>query len=550
MVATNGSTDVASVTDVPIDPDSNNPIEVAQTSTLETFDTGGVGEDGFCVSANLTGANVAEQVNIVVVIDQSGSTANSSGTDFNGDGNPESILEAELIAAQVLFDEYVAAGYDPSEITISLVTYETDAVDRGSFDLSEGAEFTAALQTIAAEGPQSWTNYEDGLATAGEALAAAGADPNGTNIVAFMSDGFPFPDGQDIAGAAQDLEDDWNAVISGIGLGANSSLDALNILDNTADGAEQVFSGDELVDIVVEPLTTADFLRFEIVVEGVDENGDPVSQTIVINEGDVDANGDPIITSTQLGWSFNQLPLDPTMAAPQDITVTVNGIFAEDPGDPGSGEQVVATQHTVPLVICFVMGTMILTPSGQVAIENLEAGDRVVTRDHGAQRIRWIGATALPAAYVSANPHLRPILIRKGALGPDQPAQDLRVSRQHRILVRDWRAEVMFGDAAGVLTPAFTLCNDSTIVEERPTEAVTYVHMAFENHEVVYAEGVEAESFHPASRTLAGLSEPQRQELLELFPELGHENVDGFAYDSARPHVRGQEGRLLSVVSK
>jgi len=94
------------------------------------------------------------------------------------------------------------------------------------------------------------------------------------------------------------------------------------------------------------------------------------------------------------------------------------------------------------------------------------------------------------------------------------------------------------------------LCNDSTIVEERPTEAVTYVHMAFENHEVVYAEGVEAESFHPASRTLAGLSEPQRQELLELFPELGHENVDGFAYDSARPHVRGQEGRLLSVVSK
>ena len=104
MVDVNGTTDVATVTDVPIDPDSNNPITVSQTSTLHTVDNGGVNEDGFEVSANLTGANVAEQVNIAVVIDTSGSTADPSGTDFNGDGTIESILEAELIAAQALFD--------------------------------------------------------------------------------------------------------------------------------------------------------------------------------------------------------------------------------------------------------------------------------------------------------------------------------------------------------------------------------------------------------------------------------------------------------------
>ena len=540
MVDTTGNTDTASVTDVPINPESNNPIEVQQTSTLQTTDTGGVGEDGFEVSANLTGANVAEQVNIVVVIDQSGSTRNDSGTDFTGDGVNETILEAELIAAQTLFDEYIAAGYDPSEVTVSLVTYDTTAESRGSFDLSEGDAFANALNDIANEGPGGFTNYQAGLNAAGDALDDAGADPNGTNVVAFLSDGFPIPSGQDIEGAAEDLEDDWNATISGIGIGANSSLDALNLLDNTADGAEQVLSGQDLVDVIVEPLTDADFLRFEIVIEGVDANGDPFTQTIVLPEDD------PNVITTQLGWSIDCLPIDPdnNFPSPQDITVTVNGIFAEDPGDPGSGEQVVTTQHAIPLVVCFTLGTRILTPDGEVAIEELEAGDRVVTRDHGVQRIRWIGATTLPAGYVRSNPHLRPILIRQGALGEGVPQADLRVSRQHRILVRDWRSEVMFGDANGVLTAAFTLCNDSTIVQERPDGPVTYIHMAFDQHEVVYAEGVEAESFHVGAETLAGLSEPQRAELLELFPQL--ETGSDYAYGAARKELRGAEGRILA----
>lgn len=539
MVDVTGNTDVATVTGVPIDPDSNNPIEVSQTSTLSTVENGGVNDDGFELSVNLSGANVTEQVNIAVVIDTSGSTADSSGTDFNGDGTTETILEAELIAAQVLFDEYVAAGYDPSEISISLVTYSTGSEYVGSYDLSQGDEFAAALQQIADDGPGGFTNYEAGLNSAGDAFTGAGADPADTNVVVFMSDGFPVPAGQDIAGAAQDLEDDWNAVISGIGLGANSSLHALNQLDNTADGAEQVFSGEELTDIVVAPLTTADFLRFEITIEGIDENGDPFTQTIILPEDD------PNVITTQLGWSLDCLPIDPDseFPAPQDIQVTVTGVFGEDPGNPGSGVQTVTTVHDVPLVICFTLGTLILTPKGQVPIEDLEAGDRVITRDHGVQKIKWIGATTLPSAYVKSNPHLRPILIRKDAMGPNMPERDLRVSRQHRILVRDWRAEVMFGEPDGVLAPAFTLVNDSTIVEERPTAPVTYVHMAFDQHEVVYAEGVEAESFHPGERTIAGLSSPQQQELLELFPEL----QAGYAFGAARKELRAKEAAALSL---
>ena len=536
MVHVTGPQDEQQTANVPIDPASNNPIEVTLTSTIETGPNGGVDQNGFDYEVNLTGANVADQVNIAIVIDTSGSTAGDSGTDFDGDGENETILQAELYAAAELFLAYTTAGYDPSEISISLVTYSTGATQYGSFTLDQFTEFEAALAEIDNDGPGGVTNYEAGLGAAGDAFTSAGADPADTNIVVFMSDGYPFPGGQDIAGAAQALEDDWSADITGIGLGANSSLDALNILDNTG-GADQVLSGQELLDIVIEPLTDADFLRFEIVIEGVDMNGDPLTQTLVFNDGD------PEITTTQLGWSIDNLSIDPIFDSGQDITITFNAFFAEDPGNPGSGEQMVTTVHDFIGVVCFTPGTQILTPDGPVAIETLEAGDRVITRDHGARAIRWIGATSLSAGYVGARPALRPVLIRKGALGENVPQQDLRLSRQHRVLVRDWRAEVMFGVEGGVLVPAFSLCNDSTVVDERPTEDITYIHMAFDDHEVVYADGVEAESFHPVDRMVSALNSAQQEELYELFPEL--QQGDGFAFDSARRQARAREARVL-----
>ncbi|WP_425045525.1 Hint domain-containing protein [Primorskyibacter sp. S87] len=536
MADLNGPIDTQSVTDVPIDPESNNPIEVNQTSIVSTTDTGGVPRDNFQLAVNLTGANVAEHVNVSIVIDQSGSTRNDSGTDFTGDGNTDSILTAELFAALELFDAYVAAGYDPDEITISLVTYTNDAEVRGSFGLDERDAFMDSLDTIRVEGPQFTTNYVAGLDAAGDSFTNAGASPDDTNIVVFLSDGFPVPGGQDIAGAASDLEDDWGALITGVGLGENSSLDALNELDNTG-GATQVLSGDELLDIVVEPLTDADFLRFEILIEGVDDAGNPLTQRLVFEEGD------PEVITTQLGWSIDCIDIDPNFAPGQDVTITVNGIFAEDPGNPGSGEQVVTTQHELPIVVCFTPGVRILTPGGAVAVEELEVGDRVVTRDHGVQQIAWIGQTIVSAGRLAASPTLRPILIRKDALGPGQPEQDMRVSRQHRMLVRDWRSEMLFGEEGGVLVPAFALCNGSTVVQDLPEGDVTYIHIAFESHEIVYADGVETESFHPADRTVSGLSSEQRGELLTLFPHLAED--EEFAYRIARDQIRGREGHLF-----
>lgn len=526
-----------------IDPEGNNPTDFTQTSRIQTNDDNNIEQDGFDLSVNLTGTNVTETVNIAVVIDTSGSTAADSGTDFDGDGTNETVLEAELYAAKELFDAYVEAGHDPSEINITLVTYASDAEVVGTFSLNDEAAFVSALQDINDDGSSGWTRMDDGLEAVNQAWTDAGVDDSTTNVVVFMSDGEAQPNGgdQNIEGESQDLEDDFGAVIQGIGLGANSSLDDLNRMDNTGPGgtpdAEQVLSGQELLDIVVEPLTDADFLRFEVVIDGVDENGDPTQEIHTYYEGD------PEVSSTQLGWSIDNVTIDTDLEGPQDVTITVNAYFGEDPGDPGSGEQVVTTSHDIPLVICFTPGTMILTPKGEVAIETLVAGDRVVTRDHGVQAIRWIGSTELAPVMLDLNKNLRPILIKKGALGTDLPSQDLRVSRQHRILVRDWRAEMMFGSEGGVLVPAFTLCNDSSIIEERPKDIVTYIHMAFDNHEIVYADGVETESFHPAARTISGMSDDAKQELLALFPNLEENALH--AYDSARDQIRAREATVI-----
>ena len=538
--------DEQSVTGVPINPASNNPIKVDQTSYVQTLGNDAVDDDGFDISANLHGSEVAETVNIAIVIDNSGSTADDSGTDFDGDGSTDSILEGELYAAMRLFDAYISAGYDPSEINISLTTYNATSTQWGTFDLTERDDFIAALEDIGDRGPGGATNFVAGLNSVDTAWSGSGADPSDTNIVVFMSDGEPWPPGvpQDIEGARDALVGDWGADIAGIGIGANSSLGDLNRLDTTPDGADQVLSGEELLDIIVEPLADAEFLRFEIEVEGVDANGDPMTQTLIIDETTVDANGDPVLVTTQLGWSFNCVPLDPAFDPTQDITVTFNGIFAEDPGNPGSGEQVVSTEHLLHLVICFTAGTNILTPNGPVAIEHLAGGDRVVTRDHGVQRIRWIGASEISAGRMQMRADLRPVLIGAGALGAGLPDADMRVSRQHRVLVRDWRSELMFGQEGGVLAAAFTLCNDGDIREERPATSVTYYHMAFDHHEIVYANGVETESFNPAERTVSAMDEAARQELLALFPEL--EMGGGFAYGSARAQLRRHEGSLMA----
>lgn len=194
--------------------------------------------------------------------------------------------------------------------------------------------------------------------------------------------------------------------------------------------------------------------------------------------------------------------------------------------------------------ICFASGTMIETKSGMIPVEQLRAGDAVRTQDHGFQHIRWIGAKRVSSAKMRANPKLCPIRIRAGALGQGLPARDLTVSRQHRILVRSSIANLMFG-ADEILVPAIKLVGLEGIEIVGQASAVTYWHLLFDQHEVIFAEGTPTESLFTGPEALRSLSPEAREEIIALLPELLQA---GFTATPARQIPDGR--RLSKLISR
>lgn len=186
---------------------------------------------------------------------------------------------------------------------------------------------------------------------------------------------------------------------------------------------------------------------------------------------------------------------------------------------------------------CFAAGTMILTENGEVAVEALSEGDLIVTSGNGLAPIRWIGHRT-----VSAKGTYAPVCIAKGALGN---SRDLMVSPAHRMVVADARAAVLFSEEE-VLVPAKALI-DGDRIYCKAGDSVTYFHILFDKHEVIFAEGAATESFFLGDglASLSGFSEDARDEVLALFPELnGKLPISG---EVARPVLNMAEAQLLHI---
>lgn len=241
--------------------------------------------------------------------------------------------------------------------------------------------------------------------------------------------------------------------------------------------------------------------------------------------------------------------IDVETTTPTDYSI--DGVVASAPLVPGVTYTVtnvydgLASQANPPyeqLVPCFTKGTLIETPGGPLPIEILRVGDRVMTEDHGPQEIRWIGERHLCAAALAAQPNLRPIRIRAGALGQGLPYSDLTVSPQHRMLVRSNIARRMF-DSHEVLIAAKHLTALPGIDERTDAREVTYLHMLFDRHEVVFANGAASESFYTGAQALKSVDAAALQEILTLFPELRDPDM---LPEGARPFVKGKQGRKLA----
>ena len=291
------------------------------------------------------------------------------------------------------------------------------------------------------------------------------AVPKGTNVSGYQIVIY------DSSGTVSEGDDDEGSNPMGLG-----TLDSTNVGKDVyaVNLGEDMLSGSGGVALVDDSGTVIQFISF---------NGNTVTATEGAAAGQ---------TSTSIGSARGSTTLQST-----------------DGG--GTYALASASKGTIP---CYAFGTLIKTPRGLRAVEDLEIGDMVQTLDVGPRRIKWLNRAEQPLEQISDD--ACPILIRADAFGQGRPARDLIVSPQHRILVGgegqlDGRFDGTFFAPAKALTclPGIRMMKGKRRIE--------WVHFAFDTHEIVCANGCLTESLLLGPLVMAGLTQSQRKELKRIF---------------------------------
>ncbi|MEM1299600.1 MAG: Hint domain-containing protein [Pseudomonadota bacterium] len=468
--------------------------------------TGGGGSDTFITGAgddSVIGSEDAGDTDIDVIdySDEANGvvvtyTGDEAGTASGIGTGTDTFVEIERM---VFTDERDAINAASDTVGVTLDT-------AGGNDFVEGGQGADSLDGGDGIDELSYADSEDPVNLDVGAGTATGGNAEGDEFVNFED--FTLTDGNDTFTGGDGDE----TVDGGLGDDSLDGGDGDDSIDGGAgddtitggDGDDTMAGGDGDDTVAIGP-----------------ETGD---DSIVGGEGGEDDGGDTIDVQIPVGGGF-----DVIYSGGDDEAGTINIRNQDD---------IVIDTITfseIENIVCFTRGTMIRTASGEVAIEDLAEGDLIMTRDNGAQPLRWIGSQEVKAKGKKA-----PVTIKAGAMGNDR---DLKVSQLHRMLVTDWRAQLMF-DEAEVLVAAKHLVNGDTIfVEENSDDVVEYFHMLFDGHEIVTANGAEAESFHPGEQGMGWMAEETREEILELFPQLRVE-LDGFG-PSARTTLKAYEARAL-----
>lgn len=147
----------------------------------------------------------------------------------------------------------------------------------------------------------------------------------------------------------------------------------------------------------------------------------------------------------------------------------------------GTGTETLGTETFD--VTCFCAGTRIRTPGGTVAVEELAAGDLVLTAAGESAVVRWLGRQTV-STFFAGKLRVAPIRIRAGALAPNVPSRDLRVSPDHAIFID------------GILVQAGALVNGRSIIrEDGVPPVIVYYHVELDRHDLILAEDTPVETF-------------------------------------------------------
>ena len=361
------------------------------------------------------------------------------------------------------------------------------------------------------------------------------------SVTITAEDALNAPSGNSVtAGVANGGADDASGSVLIEIAGPLSFFEIIYSNDNT--GGQRAW----ISDVSFDPIPLPDGADTLIGGTGADEMfGGAGNDEFTLADGDTASgdDGDDLFTLTDLGEANAAIFIDGGESGETGgDTLALNGQAAlsdvvYDVGNPENGTITLTDGTTVTFsnienIICFTPGTLIATPFGPRAIEALQPGDLVLTRDRGPQPLRWIGKRTVPAQG-----NFAPIEVSPGVLGEGS----LLVSPQHRMLFTGYRAELLFGESE-VLVAAKHLV-DGHSVRISPRKHVTYIHLMFDCHEIISANGLPTESFLAADQGLSALDDGSRSELFELFPELRSTSVG----PSARRSLKAFEAALLAA---
>ncbi|MFK7938983.1 MAG: Hint domain-containing protein [Roseovarius sp.] len=178
----------------------------------------------------------------------------------------------------------------------------------------------------------------------------------------------------------------------------------------------------------------------------------------------------------------------------------------------GYDQQIARQKYAEVACVSFTRGTHITLSSGaQKPVEYLEPGDTILTRDDGVQQLRWVGQSTVRAVGDFA-----PIRIRAGALHNEN---DLLVSPDHRLFIYQ-RSDKLGAGRAELLIRARHLINGDSVVRHEGG-FVDYFQLLFDEHQIIYAEGIAAETLLVDTRTRQALPEEATRTLTR--DAAGHE---------------------------
>jgi hypothetical protein len=184
-------------------------------------------------------------------------------------------------------------------------------------------------------------------------------------------------------------------------------------------------------------------------------------------------------------------------------------------------------KHDGKSAMCFLRGTSVMTPTGEVFIEDLQIGDRVETVSGEARTVKWIGRNLYKRSGLSWNDGVVPIRICCHALGHDTPRRDLYLSPGHALFID------------GVLIRVRDLVNGTSIAPAPHSETIEYFQIVLDSHDVILAEGVPAETFLLTSNNIEGFA--NFAEFARLYPGDQHRSMTPYAPivgDSGREHLK------------